>query len=794
MLQRCTHELVHAEDEGSLLRNICSIAVHHGGYFMAWVGMAEQDAERSIRVAAVAGGAERHLIDGKPVWSDTERGQGPLGTAIRTGRASIIRDISSSESSNPWWNAPDASHFRSTIAVPLKNGNHVLGVFCIYARERDAFDEDEIALLSDLAGELAFGILALRSRQAQAETERALAESEFRYRQLFESNPHPMWVYDRDTLAFLAVNDAAVERYGYARDEFLAMTIADIRPREDVAKLRESVARVKPGLNPAKYWRHCKKDGTLIDVEITSHTIDFAGRRAEVILAHDVTQRRKAETKLLKLSAAVTASADGVVITDTAGVIKWVNPAFTKITGYSLEEAVGQNPRLLKSGLEDEAFYQAFWNTITAGKTWFGRIHNRRKDGSLYTEEMTVAPVRDEGGAIHHYIAIKRDVTQQEKLESQLQQAQKMEAVGQLAGGVAHDFNNLLTVINGFSEMVLATLPADSPHQMSITAIHDAGVRAASLTKQLLAFSRQTVLTPKLLDLNMVVQDTQKMLRRLIGEDIALSNDLEPNLPRVKVDPGQIGQVLINVAVNARDAMPKGGTLRIQTRNFTAVPGDNAPSGPGRYVVLSLSDTGCGMSAEVKAHIFEPFFTTKEVGKGTGLGLAMVYGIVQQSGGNIEVESEAGKGTTIRIMLPAAPEAKSERNETLNKQAAGGGETVLLVEDEDAVLALAQYALSSNGYRVLSASNAAQALTIAAENRDIDLLVSDVVMPGQDGRELAEILTKTHPKMKVMFVSGYMDDAILRHGIQQAEVAFLQKPYTPQTLAAKIRQLLDGQS
>ncbi|MBX9681847.1 MAG: PAS domain S-box protein [Gemmataceae bacterium] len=794
MLQRCTHELVHAEDEGTLLRNICNIAVHHGGYLMAWVGMAEQDAERSIRVAAVAGGAERHLIDGKPVWSDTERGQGPVGTAIRTGQASIVHDISSSERSKPWWNAPDASHFRSTIAVPLKNGNHVLGAFSVYSPEPDAFDSDEIVLLSDLAGELAFGILALRSRQVQAETERALADSEFRYRQLFESNPHPMWVYDRDTLAFLAVNDAAIERYGYTRDEFLARTIADIRPPEDVAKLRKSVARVKPGMNPAKYWRHCKKDGTLIDVEITSHTLDFAGRRAEVILAHDVTLRRKAEAELLKLSAAVTASADGVVITDTAGNIEWVNPAFTKITGYSLEEAIGQNPRLLKSGLEDEAFYQAFWDTIAAGKTWFGRIRNRRKDGSLYTEEMTVAPVRDEGGAIHHYIAIKRDATQQEKLEQRLQQAQKMEAVGQLAGGVAHDFNNLLTVINGFSEMVLASLPADSPHEMSITAIHDAGVRAASLTRQLLAFSRQTVLTPKVLDLNMVVQDTQKMLRRLIGEDIVLSNDLEERLPQVKVDPGQIGQVLINVAVNARDAMPKGGTLRIRTQSFTAVPGDNAPSGPGRYVVLSLSDNGCGMPPEVKAHIFEPFFTTKEVGKGTGLGLAMVYGIVEQSGGSTEVESEVGKGTTFRIMLPAVSEQAVERKATDSKAPARGGETILLVEDEEAVLALAQYALSSNGYRVLSASNATQALRIAAANPNIHLLVSDVVMPGQDGRELAEILTKTHPKMKVMFVSGYMDDAILRHGIQQAEVAFLQKPYTPQTLAARIRQLLDERS
>jgi two-component system cell cycle sensor histidine kinase/response regulator CckA len=792
MLQRCTHELVHAIDESALLNEICRIAVEQGGYGMAWIGLADPGTATPMRVAGVAGVTGDRFLDSDANQTRIGSGWEPAATAIRTGQPSILREFSASAAFVPWENGISELSIRSAMAVPLKVGANVLGAISVYSCESPAFDADEIALLADFGSNLAFGILALRSRQTQEETERAMVESEFRYRQLFESNPHPMWVYDRETLAFLAVNNAAVDRYGYSHEEFLGMTIADIRPPEDVPRLREAVARVRPGLNKAESWRHRRKDGTLIDVEITSHTLEFMGRPAEVILAHDITQRRKAESQLLKLSAAVVASADGILITDAEGNVEWVNPAFSKVTGYTLDEAAGKNPRFLKSGEQDEAFYRAFWRTIASGKTWSGRVRNRRKDGSHYTEEMTVAPVRDDAGDICHYIAIKRDITEREKLERQLQQAQKMEAVGQLAGGVAHDFNNLLTVINGFSEMVLASLPADSPYQMSINAIHDAGVRAASLTRQLLAFSRQSVLTPKLLDLNMVVQETQKMLRRLIGEDIALSTDLEPNLDCVKVDPGQISQVLINLAVNARDAMPKGGTLRLSTRSFAAGPSDNAPSGPGRYIVLSMTDSGCGMSADVKARIFEPFFTTKEVGKGTGLGLAMVYGIVQQSGGSIEVDSEVGVGTTIRMMLPAARDMEPERPPAEPAKPARGGETVLLVEDEEAVLALAHYALATNGYRVLCASNAAEALRLAAAHPEIDLLCSDVVMPGQDGRELAEQLKRTHPTTKVMFVSGHMDDAVLRHGIQQAEVAFLQKPYTPQSLAAKIRQVLDG--
>jgi nitrogen-specific signal transduction histidine kinase/CheY-like chemotaxis protein len=386
------------------------------------------------------------------------------------------------------------------------------------------------------------------------------------------------------------------------------------------------------------------------------------------------------------------------------------------------------------------------------------------------------------------------DVTEKNSLEAQLLQAQKMECVGRLAGGVAHDFNNLLGVITGYGELLRRRVGADPRLRKYVDDILKAAARASELTRQLLAFSRKQVLQPKILDLNAVVGDLERMLRRLIGEDVQLATVLEDQLGPVRADPGQMEQVLMNLAVNARDAMSKGGRLTIETANVTLDDGycRHEPGvSPGRYAMLAVRDTGHGMAPEVRARVFEPFFTTKEAGKGTGLGLATVHGIVKQSGGHVSVESEPGHGTTFRIYLPRTDADGDEAPPAPAPRALPGGtETILVVEDEQSVREIVRESLEASGYRLLEAANGAKALEIA-ERQAIDLLVTDVVMPGFGGRELVERLRARRPELRALYMSGYTDDAVVRHGVMAEAVSFLQKPFTVEGLARKVREVLD---
>ncbi|MFQ5790095.1 MAG: response regulator [Acidobacteriota bacterium] len=504
-------------------------------------------------------------------------------------------------------------------------------------------------------------------------------------------------------------------------------------------------------------------------------------------------ERQRAAERIRLQSAALEAAASAIVITDDEGRIIWTNPAFWRLTGYGPEEAIGQTPRLLKSGQHDPAFYKNLWETILSGDVWRGEIVNRRKDGGLYTEEQTITPLRETQGKISHFIAIKQDVTERNNLQKQFLQAQKLEAVGQLAAGVAHDFNNLLTVVLGNSALLLSQLHAKDPRRHEIKQIGKAAERGASLTRQLLAFSRKQVLEPEVLGLNQVVADLQKMLRRLIGEDIELVTVLDPELGRVKVDPGQIEQVLMNLAVNARDAMPQGGRLTVETANQDLgedYAATHVPVVPGRYVMLAVSDTGRGMDAKTQERIFEPFFTTKEDGKGTGLGLSTVYGIVKQSGGYIWVYSEPGQGAVFKIYLPRTEEAVPEPSRTA-RRLHRGRETVLVVEDEEEVRATAARILRDRGYTVLEARDGQEALKIGeGESRTIHLIITDVVMPGMSGHRLAERLGESRPEMRVLYMSGYTDSTIVRHGVSAGH-QLLQKPFTPEVLASKVRQVLD---
>ncbi|MGO8735393.1 MAG: PAS domain S-box protein, partial [Terriglobia bacterium] len=590
------------------------------------------------------------------------------------------------------------------------------------------------------------------------------------------------------------VNEAACRSLEYSREELLSLSIPEIDPLFPQERWDKFWENVKQRGSLTLETQHRTKYGRVYPVEITANYVEFDGREYNFAFARDITERKRAEAEHIRLVTAIEQSAEGVVITRPNGDIEYINPAFTQITGYTRDEVMGRNPRIVKSGKHDLAFYQQLWATILSGQTWRGELINRRKDGKLYTEQMNVSPLRDEDGKLTHFIATKQDVTERKALEEHVRQSAKMEAIGRLAGGVAHDFNNLLTIINGYSELLLEQFGADERASGYVSEVKNAGVRAASLTRQLLAFSRRQVLAPQVLDLNTVVSSLEKMLRRLIGEDVILSTALDPLLWRVRADPGQIEQVIMNLVVNARDAMPAGGHLTLETGNVEldeAYAHNHVTVKPGPHVMLAVSDTGMGMAPETKAHIFEPFFTTKEEGKGTGLGLATVYGIVKQSGGSIWVYSELGQGTVFKVYFPTVAEDLAADTVKGDEDAASGTETILVVEDQTGVRSLIRLALESVGYEVLDAEGPESALSTCASHRGpIHLLLTDVVMPGLSGPLVAEKVIALRPDIKVVYMSGYTDEAVVHHGVLGPDVPFIQKPLSPAALRKKIREVL----
>jgi PAS domain S-box-containing protein len=487
---------------------------------------------------------------------------------------------------------------------------------------------------------------------------------------------------------------------------------------------------------------------------------------------------------------------DAIFLLDSTGKVLEANHRAEELLGQTRMSIQGRPFDEMMPPAERDGEREAFRQLLVSGNVRADNVRFCRANGELVNIDWSASLVTVDGQQL--VFVIVRDATERTRLEEKLRQAQKMEAVGRLAGGVAHDFNNLLTVINGYSELIQAQLSRDHPARALIAEVTKAGDRAATLTRRLLAFSRQQVIAPRVLDLNEVVADTEKMLRRLIGEDIELTTTPGADLGHIKADPGQVEQIIVNLAVNARDAMPTGGKLTLATWN--AENGENgaqpaAKVQPTRYVILAVMDTGCGMDAATQAHLFEPFFTTKQMGKGTGLGLATVDGIVKQMGGFIEVDSGVGQGTVFRIFLPRVDEPVTGKSSPTLGFELTGTETILLVEDQGAVRELATQALRLCGYTVLEADNAHAALAINARHTaPIHLLVTDVVMPGMSGRELAARLTILRPEMKVLYLSGYTNDAVVQRGVLHEEAHFLQKPFTGTILARTVRAMLDPAS
>jgi PAS domain S-box-containing protein len=679
---------------------------------------------------------------------------------------------------------PVQAGLRGGFGLPIPFGGEILAVAEFFSRGNRQPDDELLRMFDSLGSQIGQFI------------ERKRVEGGLRlFRALIDRITDGIEVIDPATGRFVDVNEHACLAHGYTREEFLSLSVTDVDP---IVAARSWGELLKEGLLEGRRtfdsFRQ-RKSGSKFPVEVNFTTFHLE-REYMVAVVRDITERRATDALLRLRDRAIQAVTQGILITDPSqpdNPIVYSSPGFEQITGYTNAEVVGRNCRFLQGAGTDPEAVARIRVAVRDGLPCTVELQNYRKDGSPFWNELSVSPVKDEAGLVTHCVGVQTDVTARRSLAEQFRQSQKMEAVGRLAGGIAHDFNNILTVISGYTKLLLEEAAPDDPWREAVEEIDQAGRRAADVIRQLLTFSRQTILEPRVVDPNALVLGAEKMLCRLIGEDVTLSVDLSPDAGHTLVDPGQLEQALVNLCVNARDAMPEGGKLTIRTRN-SDLKGDRPDIKPGSYVIISVTDSGEGMDAATKTRIFEPFYTTKGVGKGTGLGLSMLHGFVCQTGGFVEVLSEPGQGTTFLVFLPQVASIPAPAVQVPRPTMPRGTETILLVEDEDTVRQLIGGLLKAWGYTVLAADHGSEAVRLATGHTgQIGLLVADVVMPGgMGGRKVAELVVISHPETKVLYISGYTDDALKRHGVTKAAGAFLQKPFSPAGLAHKVRQVLDS--
>ena len=585
-------------------------------------------------------------------------------------------------------------------------------------------------------------------------------------------------------------------------DDVLALKdIYELMPAAERERVMEEGRRRRngdPSTPPHDQFQILGTDGSAVWLDVDLRPIVWDGAPAFHVAGWDITEQKRVEASRDLLAKAVNQAQDVVLITDAGGTILYANPATERATGYPLAEIIGANPRKFKSGSHGAELYDSMWKTLLGGDPWAGRMINRRRDGQPYHVESRIFPMREESGAITHYVSVQQDITERLRLEAQLLQAQKMQALGQLAGGVAHDFNNLLQVISGWTMLLLEELPPGHAHRRGLDRVDEAVQRGSALTRQLLAMSRQNIMQPKDVDVNALLPRHMRMLGPLLGEQVELQVTPGKNLGRLHADPGMIEQVILNLSINARDAMPAGGKLVIDTSNeylgepFCRI---HTWARPGSFVRISVSDTGVGMAADIKEQIFKPFFTTKEPGKGTGLGLMTVAYIVQQHNGLIHVYSEPGLGSTFHVYFPvtvrAGATAAAPAEETVR---AGCGEHVLLVEDDAGVSEVMIESLRRGGYRVEYAANGQQAMDLFLRGDvQFDLVILDMVLPKMSGRQAFELMHAARPGTRFLFSSGYSPHVMDVEFLRDRNVPLVQKPYAPRQLLAAVGRLLDGE-
>jgi PAS domain S-box-containing protein len=921
-LNNSSQALTRAKDEDWYLNEVCRIVVEDCGHALVWIGYAEEEDGKSVRPVAFAGFDEGYIKSLNVTWDNMERGRGPVGTAIRTGKPAVFRNMLSDPRFAPWREDALKRGYAAAVGLPLLDDERAFGSLTIYSRDPDPFSDEEVKLLADLADDLAYGIKSIRLRAAHVNSEEALRQSEEHYRTLFEnmlngyaycrmlyengvpqdfiyldvnpafekltglkdvvgrkvsevirgireSDPElleilgrvaltgvperiethiealDMWfwisvysaqkehfvavfdviterkkaeddlrlfknlinqandailVIDPATGRFLDVNAKACNNLGYGREELLKMVVLDIDDIviPDTLSWKAHVDNVKDVGHVFLEGRHRRKDGTTYPVEVNVKYISLEKGDYMVAVARDITERKKAEEALQKSEKKYKdlfdSTLDGIYQMDADGVFILMNPAGAKMFGYeSPDEMIGRKGLEFWRDPGDRDVFREELKTKKSVNDYHMKL--KKKNGEPIELETSSTIKEDEKGAFLGMEGILRDVTERQKLEDQLRQSQKMEAVGQLAGGIAHDFNNILTAMIGYGHLLKMKLKEDDPLRNYADNILSLSDKAANLTHSLLAFSRKQIMNPRAVDINEIIRRIDHLLSRIIGEDIRLQTALSEKDLIVMADPGQIEQVLMNLVANARDSMPKGGLMTIMSEPASIdheFIKEHGFGKEGEYALISLTDTGAGMDRETREKIFEPFFTTKEVGKGTGLGLAMVYGIVKQHEGFINVYSEPDRGTTFRIYLPLTEAKAYQIKPEVVQPVELGGETVLLAEDETEVRVFTKHLLEEYGYKVMTAADGQDAIDqFKVYKNEIQLVLLDVIMPNKSGKEVYDEIKQITPDIKVLFMSGYPADIIQKHDITEKGFAYIEKPASPTKLLRKIREVLD---